>query len=309
MSAPRPAAGMGAPAPLTPKLVMAHHSRHASAVGIPELDYRARFVRFYEKYNPEKLPEVDSLLTKFHYDLPGVIAAMQRKYGPEPGPVIPAGTPLAAPASQPQQGSNNGPQSPSHAAGRPVAAASTPLSPGRPLGAQPQKLAAAPGTSAGSAPGAGPPVKVVHAASPSFSVPIPEGNYRARMQRFYAKYAPDKVGEVDGLMAKYQSDLPRVIEAMRTKYGPEPGPVLAVGSAATHITPAASAGFHPQPTVVPANGAGQPAAAGSNAAAVAPHHPRGKSFSAAPTVISAGTGAPGAAPTSSAAAAARSVVF
>ncbi|RHY91801.1 hypothetical protein DYB35_005360 [Aphanomyces astaci] len=45
---------------------------------------------------------------------------------------------------------------------------------------------------------------------------------RARLERFYSKYNPDKKGEIDGVMEKYKGREASLFEALVRKYGPEP---------------------------------------------------------------------------------------
>ncbi|KAG9411368.1 hypothetical protein AC1031_017006 [Aphanomyces cochlioides] len=45
---------------------------------------------------------------------------------------------------------------------------------------------------------------------------------RARLERFYSKYNPDKKGEIDSVMEKYKGRETALFEALVRKYGPEP---------------------------------------------------------------------------------------
>ncbi|ETV90107.1 hypothetical protein H310_15063 [Aphanomyces invadans] len=45
---------------------------------------------------------------------------------------------------------------------------------------------------------------------------------RARLERFYSKYNPDKKGEIDGVLDKYKGRESVLFEALVRKYGPEP---------------------------------------------------------------------------------------
>lgn len=51
----------------------------------PPTDTRARLLNFYEKYNPDKIDEVDDVLDRYVGHEEKLFAALVRKYGPEPG--------------------------------------------------------------------------------------------------------------------------------------------------------------------------------------------------------------------------------
>merc|ERR1719263_623 len=42
---------------------------------------------------------------------------------------------------------------------------------------------------------------------------------KERLTNFYAKHNPDKVDEVDGLIAKYAGNYPKMIKVLEAKYG------------------------------------------------------------------------------------------
>ena len=56
-----------------------------SAVVVADgMSFRARVVRFYQRYNPSKLADVDDILSKYAGRETEVLAALKSKYGPEP---------------------------------------------------------------------------------------------------------------------------------------------------------------------------------------------------------------------------------
>jgi hypothetical protein len=248
--------------PLDPAQMQNVRIVHATSpsFALPEHDYRGRIVRFYQRYNPEKIKEVDDLMVRYRDSLPGVIEAMKQKYGLEPGPVIAGAMPGPRPASAPlvppikivhgQTPSSSGLSSPLRVMQPTVTSnLSSPMrvvhtsSPSAPasviLGSTPAKIvhtaslsgviptkivhSASPSTLVVPPHGA---VKVVHGGSPS-TLPLAETDYRGRIFRYYQKYNPDKLKEVDEMLAKYKDDLPGVMTALKQKYGPEPGPLFA----------------------------------------------------------------------------------
>ena len=58
------------------------------------LPMRARMVNFYNKYNPEKIGQVDELLEKYKGHEDAVISGLVSKYGPEPPAMVPTKTPV-----------------------------------------------------------------------------------------------------------------------------------------------------------------------------------------------------------------------
>ncbi|KEG15425.1 hypothetical protein DQ04_00081240 [Trypanosoma grayi] len=48
------------------------------------------------------------------------------------------------------------------------------------------------------------------------------GDYRGRLIAFYSYYAPEKVGNVDGQLVKYEGREEHLLQALVNKYGPEP---------------------------------------------------------------------------------------
>jgi ribosomal protein S15P/S13E len=51
---------------------------------VAPVDQRARLTRYYEKYNPEKVPTVDAMLAKYVHSEEKLFESLVKKYGPEP---------------------------------------------------------------------------------------------------------------------------------------------------------------------------------------------------------------------------------
>ena len=68
------------------------------------------------------------------------------------------------------------------------------------------------------------------------------GDHRARLVRYYTKWAPEKLNKVDAALKAYAGDEETLFQDLVAKYGPEP-PAPPVGSSSTGaLQPAASAG-------------------------------------------------------------------
>ncbi len=73
---PEPTAGDGGTSPF---LV----ASHSTAPSFSAPDHRARLVRFYQHYSPDKVSNVDKKLAKYAGKEEAMFAALQKKYGPE----------------------------------------------------------------------------------------------------------------------------------------------------------------------------------------------------------------------------------
>jgi hypothetical protein len=93
---------------------------------------------------------------------------------------------------------------------------------------------------------------VAEGGSPPATPPRQNPEHRVRLLRFLQAYAPDKVGNVDRILAAYAGNEVKMFEGLVTKYGPEPAP---------------SAGAQPESQPQPARSpAPAPAAAADGAA-------------------------------------------
>lgn len=127
---------------------------------------RERLTRFYQKYNADKLHEIDGVLERFRGKESQLFNALVKKYGPEPS----ADEVFAAPAESAK----------SKAKPQPVAPA------------VPESQA------------------------------VKDFNH-ARLVAFYKRYNPEKLDEVDTVLAKYKGKEAQLFNALVKKYGPEPG--------------------------------------------------------------------------------------
>ncbi|TMW69264.1 hypothetical protein Poli38472_001420 [Pythium oligandrum] len=122
--------------------------------------HRERLVRFYMKYNADKIHEIDGVLERYKGKEAQLFNALVKKYGPEP----------SADEKLPS----------------------------------PKKAAPAP-------------TKVVVNESKA----VTDFNH-ARLTAFYQKYNPEKLGEVETVLAKYKGKEAQLFNALVKKYGPEP---------------------------------------------------------------------------------------
>eukprot|EP01062_Namystynia_karyoxenos_P002503 TRINITY_DN10882_c3_g1_i1.p1 TRINITY_DN10882_c3_g1~~TRINITY_DN10882_c3_g1_i1.p1 ORF type:complete len:768 (+),score=239.60 TRINITY_DN10882_c3_g1_i1:93-2396(+) len=193
-------------------------------------EFRARLLRYYQKYAPDRVGNMDNLLAQYQGREEELMSQLVGRYGPEPPAPGQAAAPPAAPPPggdfrarllryyqryAPDQVGNMdgllsqwqgreeelmaelvksyGPEPPAPAGG---GAAAVPAA----AAAVPAAGAAAP--AAGAAPGAEP--------------------FRARMLRYYQRYAPDQVGNMDGLLAQWQGREEELMAELVKTYGPEP---------------------------------------------------------------------------------------
>lgn len=181
----------------------------------PMSDARSRLTRFYQKYAPDKLGNVDKLLEAYKGKEDALIADLVKKYGPEPS---------AAPASPVVSSSSSAGDTRArlvrfyekyasdkmsnidkilaHYAGKEDKMFADLVSkygpePPTPTSAPAQPIPAA-------------------AASPAAT------DYRTRLLKFYEKYAPDKVCNVDKILTHYSGKEEKMMADLVAKYGPEP---------------------------------------------------------------------------------------
>ena len=60
-------------------------------------------------------------------------------------------------------------------------------------------------------------------------------SYKDRVTAMYQQYAPEKLAQLDTVMGKYAGNEQSLIDALVTKYGPEPSP-KAEGDARSRVT-------------------------------------------------------------------------
>ena len=214
-------------------------------------EYRRRLFLLFEKYDPPRLNTLLAILTKAEGKEGPFMAAMVKRYGPEP-PYTPfpeeakaalrdrlhafysrhdpsklAGIPnvvikyvgaepeLFAQLSRKYEDGGGGGQ----------AAADTPASPpASPTAKGPAKAAAK-----------RPPTAAIPKPAAAAATAPPSGPeaLRARVVRFYQHYDPTKIPSVNALVTKYGDDPEKLITALVKKYGPEPqAPATAAASSA-----------------------------------------------------------------------------
>uniref|UniRef100_A0A7S1LQ08 Uncharacterized protein n=1 Tax=Neobodo designis TaxID=312471 RepID=A0A7S1LQ08_NEODS len=191
------------------------------------LSYHDRVEALYKKYDPAKVAQTDATLVKYAGKEEMVIAALVKKYGPEP----------------------TGNSMPGHAAPSAVMLDATPHEPAvAGAGAlshrdrlmalyekyDPAKVCQ---TDAMLVKFAGKEAALIAALAKKYGaepMPVdatpPEAShassltYRDRVEALYKKYDPAKVGQTDATLAKYRGKEAAVIAALVKKYGPEPTP-------------------------------------------------------------------------------------
>jgi density-regulated protein DRP1 len=126
---------------------------------------RERLTRFYQKYNADKLHEIEGVLERFRGKESQLFNALVKKYGPEPGE---------------------------------------------------DEVFAAPPAAAASAKGKAKALEEVPE-----SQAVKDFNH-ARLLAFYKRYNPEKVDDVDNVLAKYKGKEAQLFNALVKKYGPEP---------------------------------------------------------------------------------------
>jgi hypothetical protein len=177
--------------------------------------YKARMERFYAKYAPEKLSQVDFILDNSEGLEEEVFRKLVTKYGPEPPADSPSVNGQSSPPGTPRQAGNGtlavaSPQSKS--------GASTPRT-----GADASNNDKA--NSSGNFP-APPPQQNM---TPSPQAPNRQF-YRDRMVRFYQKWAPEKVAQVDYVLDNSVGEEEDIFRRLVSKYGPEPPAPSAVAT-------------------------------------------------------------------------------
>jgi hypothetical protein len=169
--------------------------------------HRDRLVRFYAKYAPDKLPEVDSILVKYAGKETKMFQVLVDRYGPEPD--------AAAGASQ---GDYHGRLTRYLLKYAPERAGSVETMLEKYRGHEEEMFATLVSKLGPEPPSTAAP-NAQAAASASPAAPSP---FRDRLVRFYTKYAPDKLPEVDVLLAKYAGKEVKMFEVLAQRYGPEP---------------------------------------------------------------------------------------
>jgi hypothetical protein len=187
-------------------------------------DYASRITAMFEKYSPERVSRVPNFLEKYRGQEEELLKALVAKYGPEPTPGY---------------DSNNGPEkfftSTSYTSAPPTTSSSVNESYRRRLTAfyqfyAPDKIAKIDVTlqKYGGHEEAlfealtkmyGPEPNENNTQSSSSSS---ESDYRARVTAMYQKYAPDKLENVPKIMTTYAGQEKLLMEALVSKYGPEP---------------------------------------------------------------------------------------
>jgi hypothetical protein len=222
--------------------------------------HRDRLVRFYAKYSPDKLPEVDSILTKYAGKETKMFQVLVDRYGPEPDatatrvatppPVNPVSTSVPAPtaassgdyrarvvrmleAYAPDKAGNADAMLAKYRGeeDKLLATLVSKLGPEPPAtgsAAQVPPPAPAPAPTA-PLPSAQPATVVASVAPPS----APPNPHRERLVRFYAKYAPDKLVDVDKILTSYAGKEAQMFETLVKRYGPEPADQSTAAPAAT----------------------------------------------------------------------------
>jgi hypothetical protein len=79
------------------------------------------------------------------------------------------------------------------------------------------------------------------ASSASAASPAPKASHRDRIVAMFTKYAPHRLDSVDGVLVKYKGSEETIIEALVSKYGPEPAVEAATSQAEGGETPASPA--------------------------------------------------------------------
>ena len=154
--------------------------------------YAERVTAMYRKYQPDKLANVGTVLGKYAGVEEQLIAALVRKYGPEPS----REEGEAASAASPQ----------AVAAPGPVAAAPSPVPAPQPAAVSAAPSARVPtGGQAPTAAGGG-----------------GAQTYRDRITAMYKTYQPEKLSSVEGMLEKYKGMEDQLMVALVRKYGAEP---------------------------------------------------------------------------------------
>ncbi|CUG06544.1 Hypothetical protein, putative, partial [Bodo saltans] len=218
-------------------------------------DYKERVTRMFQQYTPAKVGQVEAMLEKYKGREEDYLAALVAKHGPEPPT---ANTQSSSDSSIHPEGSLTDRKA---SMASPMSAKSTPPPAALDVkervarmiraylpakvaqidamlekykdreedylsalvakyGAEP--IDSAPAQQQNNASSL-PPAEPQAAASPvAQSRPRSVSDVRSRLQRFYAKYQPDKINNVDGILAKYEGREEDLFTALTQKYGPEP---------------------------------------------------------------------------------------
>ena len=175
------------------------------------MDYRSRVVALYQAYAPEKLSGVDATMEKYRNSESELIAALVKKYGPEPGAASPA----------PKQATSASPAlKPTVAESAPPLVDTAQVDVEREGGGDSSQLrkieAAVPAGGEIVAEAKVKSVEVVPAAREDVA------ELKRRILRMYEYYAPEKRSSADKLIEKYAGNEKSLLETLISKYGPEP---------------------------------------------------------------------------------------
>jgi preprotein translocase subunit Sec61beta len=176
--------------------------------------YKARLVRFYEQYNPEKLAGVDVTLQKFAGHEEEMFAALVAKYGAEPdvNPRPPSNTSSGGPTSL--AADYHGRLTRYYATYNPEKLPTVEGTLQKFAGREEEMFAVLVQKY-----GPEPPITSAPVAAPQESE---RADYKQRLQRYYQHYNPDKLADVDATVAKYAGREEDMFAALVQKYGPEP---------------------------------------------------------------------------------------
>jgi hypothetical protein len=185
------------------------------------LSFEQRLVRYYTRYNPDKIPTIPSILKAFKGREVSMFEELVSRYGPEPtddDDAVPPSTPPRAPSmSQP-------------VAAAPPSGVVVPLPAPYNDGHDELRMRLYRFYNYYNPSNCLNIEKVIvayHSKQDALFAEItkkygPEPSHRARFSALFAKYMPDKLGKVDELLAKYQGKEETYIQAIVAKYGPEP---------------------------------------------------------------------------------------
>ena len=184
-----------------------------------ESDNRSRLARFMQKYNPEKVNSIDTILNAYAGKEQQMWEALVKKYGPEPS----GGEKTLASAAAAVQWDTDKFLASVHVSFDAVL-----------LDFPADKLFVS------LAKAFGPEVEVPLQATGN-GAPTTTEDTRARLSRFMQKYNPDKISSLDTILIAYQGKEDQMWAALVKKYGPEPPAVTSTSAPAASATPAAQA--------------------------------------------------------------------
>ncbi len=166
-------------------------------------DLKDRLYRFYYIYQKDKLDDIDGLVTKYKAQEAKLFEKLVEKYGKEPTiEEFEKAVNAASPAKSAAAKDNTADGAASSKSSETKAKSS-------------QAKSSASSSSAGAK---------ASSASKKES-PLDKYSPRSRLTRFYTKYAPDKLGDIEKFLAKIESDPKQenlLFQMLIKKYGPEP---------------------------------------------------------------------------------------